>query len=241
MCTVTWLHDGDRYSLYCNRDELRTRQPALPPSARRSGATRFVAPIDGKAGGTWIAVNELGLSLCLLNDYSAAPRGTAGDFTSRGHLVTELIQAGDFDDLRSRWSAIDAQHYRPFKLLSLAPGGHTCLLSWDGSAPGLRVDDVVAPLCSSSFDEAGASRSRAQLFERTTGSTDLDPRKSLLHFHQSHRPERGPYSVCMHRPDAVTVSFTLVDVDATDVSMAYAHGAPCSAPLEHLATLDRST
>ena len=77
MCTVTWILDGDSYSLYFNRDELRTRQPALPPQRHQERGVRFLSPTDGDAGGTWIAVNEYGLSLGLLNDYSSRARQPA--------------------------------------------------------------------------------------------------------------------------------------------------------------------
>lgn len=239
MCTVTWIQDGDRYSLYCNRDELRTRQPARPPRSHTIGGVHFLAPTDGEAGGTWIAANSYGLSLCLLNDYSSKVRNPADEFTSRGLLVSDLIQAPELAGLETRWSAIDLRHFRPFKILALAPEHNACLFSWDGTAPTVEQDTVRPPLCSSSFDDAGAARSRTALLEEFSAETDLEPRRRRLRFHQSHLPERGPYSVCMHRPDALTVSFTLVEVDAATLSMAYAHGPPCSAPFEHLTTLAR--
>jgi len=239
VCTVTWIQDGDRYSLFCNRDELRTRQPSLPPRNHQGNRTRFLAPTDGEAGGTWIAVNEYGLSLCLLNDYRSTPRNSTGDLTSRGHLVRDLVQATDFEALRQLWPRVDLQRFRPCKILALVPGQKACLYGWNGDKPSLEQENVRPPLCSSSFDDSGAARSRGELLEGFSVRQDLEPRKRHLRFHQSHLPEKGPYSVCMHRPDAVTVSFTLVEVDPAGVSMAYAHGAPCAAPLEHLMTLDR--
>ena len=239
MCTVTWTHEKDRYSLFVNRDELRTRLPSLSPTRHRQGDTRYLAPTDGAAGGTWVAVNEFGLSLCLLNDYSASARLTAEEFTSRGHLVTDLIRARDLGDLDALWSSRALSSYRPCKLLALTPGHQARLLTWNGESPNTVDEAVAPPLCSSSFDEAAASRVRAELYGEMTSDAATDPRKTHLRFHQSHRPERGPYSMCMHRPDAVTVSFTVVEVTPGEISMAYAHGAPCSTPLEHLVTLDR--
>jgi hypothetical protein len=240
VCTVTWIQQPDRYSLFCNRDELRSRQAALPPAQQQTDGVRFLAPTDGDAGGTWIAVNEHGLSLCLLNDYSSKPPMRDDDFTSRGLLVRDLIRATHLHNLEKMWALVDPRDYRPFKLLALFPGEEARLLTWSGREAQV-APDPVAPLCSSSFDEKGATRVRRDQLRDLGASTDLDPHKRRLRFHQSHLPERGPYSVCMHRPDAVTVSFTLVEVDAAGVSMAYAHGAPCSASLEHLSTLDRKS
>jgi len=239
VCTVTWIQDGDRYSLYCNRDELRTRKPSQPPHHHHGGGTRFLAPTDGEAGGTWIAVNEHGLSLCLLNDYRWTVEDRANALTSRGHLVRDLIQAADLEALGQLWSRADLHRFRPFNILVLTPRRDACLFSWNGEEATLGQDTVRPPLCSSSFDDLGAAKSRMNLLGDFSAKTEMEPRKRHLRFHQSHQPERGPYSVCMHRPDAVTVSFTLVEVDPAGVSMAYAPGAPCSTPLEHLVTLDR--
>lgn len=239
MCTVTWIQDPDSYSLYFNRDELRTRQPALPPQRHRNKGVHVLSPTDGDAGGTWIAVNEHGLSLCLLNDYSSQVAQPTKRFTSRGHLVEDLAPTTDLEVLKGLWPEVDHEKFRPFQLLALAPKEPVHLFGWNGAEPQHAVA-VSAPLCSSSFDGPGAASSRQDLLDEFSARPDLDTRKRLLRYHQSHSPERGPYSVCMHRPDAATVSFTLVDVDPSGVSMAYAQGAPCSAPLEHLVTLDRS-
>jgi hypothetical protein len=85
MCTVSWIHQGSGYQLLCNRDEKRTRRPASAPQLLTRNNVRFVAPIDGDSGGTWVAVNEFGLSLVLLNraPSSAAktePRIAADEF-----------------------------------------------------------------------------------------------------------------------------------------------------------------
>lgn len=239
MCTATWTQDDDRYSLFFNRDELRTRSPALPPSHQEKDGIEFVAPTDTQAGGTWIAVNVYGQSLCLLNDYRSTESKPTSALTSRGLLVADMARATDPEALRKLWMQVDYERFRPFKLLALAPGMPACLFGWNGSEPSLEQGAVEPPLCSSSFDDLGAARSRADLLGEFLDRTDLGSRKRQLRFHQSHLPERGPYSVCMHRPDAATVSLTLVDVDAASVSMAYAHGAPCSTPLEYLVALDR--
>ncbi|NKB23842.1 MAG: hypothetical protein GKR87_05585 [Kiritimatiellae bacterium] len=62
MCTVTWLHDTHRYEVFFNRDEQRTRLPASPPQIRIRNHMKYMAPIDEQAGGSWIGVNEGGLT-----------------------------------------------------------------------------------------------------------------------------------------------------------------------------------
>src|SRR5205809_93249 len=93
MCTISWIHDANGYQLLCNRDERLTRKSALEPRLAVRNDTRFLAPVDGDFGGTWIATNEFGVSLCLLNGasltgseiHAAAPK------RSRGLLLLDLI------------------------------------------------------------------------------------------------------------------------------------------------------
>jgi len=50
--------------------------------------------------------------------------------------------------------------------------------------------------------------------------------------HASHAPEIGPYSICMHRNDAATVSYTEVVVSRRITRMRYQSGSPCGPTTE---------
>lgn len=89
MCTVSWIRQAGGYRLLCSRDEKHTRQMA--PAARRPRAAW--SPVHRAAetaggGGTWIGVNQFGLSLCLLNRYQndAVPSAEAGSYLNRFSL-----------------------------------------------------------------------------------------------------------------------------------------------------------
>ena len=78
MCTVSWRFEltaeqpAPRFELFFNRDESRRRGPAHPPQIMEPvGESKLLAPIDSDAGGTWLAANEHGLVLALLNLYQA--------------------------------------------------------------------------------------------------------------------------------------------------------------------------
>src|ERR1700693_4285949 len=88
MCTISWIHDKDGYQLLCNRDEKLTRKSAVEPRLAVRNGTRFLAPVDGDFGGTWIATNEFGISVCLLNG-----AGDQHNVRSRGLLIPDLISA----------------------------------------------------------------------------------------------------------------------------------------------------
>jgi uncharacterized protein with NRDE domain len=70
-----------------NRDELRDR-PAVPMTVLRESGPRILGGRDELAGGTWLAVNEVGVVAGLTNRPIAGPRDPAK--RSRGELPIAL-------------------------------------------------------------------------------------------------------------------------------------------------------
>jgi hypothetical protein len=80
---------------------------------------------------------------------------------------------------------------------------------------------------SSGFDEPGARRERGRIFRQALRQRSAGTLEWMRRLHHSHIPEAGPYSICMHRADAATVSYTEVLVSARRGRMRYQAGAPC--------------
>src|SRR3954452_6748188 len=111
MCTVSWFHTGAGYHLLSNRDEKKTRSLALPPAIDGRRGVRFIAPMDGDCGGTWIGVNEFALSVCLVNGSPVpAQRGTS---LSRGLVVAELLDSRSISEALQRLHAADLSDVAP--------------------------------------------------------------------------------------------------------------------------------
>jgi hypothetical protein len=226
MCTATWLMADNGYELFCNRDERRTRRPALPPQLQQRAGVRFIAPRDADAGGSWIAVNEFGLSLCLLNHYpeavaSAVPsrnvsRASAvdsGRYTSRGLLLTSLTgHTAPVEVARTLWS-MDLRCYKPFLLLILSRQSMPLLLKWDGRNISGDVRPQM-PVTTSSFDTAHVIRARQERFAQLR---QLDA-PTLRRYHLT---AGNADAVCMSRPDAHTVSFSHIRVTTDLIEFEY--------------------
>src|SRR5690349_18163854 len=103
MCTVSWVHEDGGYQLLCNRDEKKTRGRAGAPQIDRRRGVTFLAPIDADFGGTWIAVNEYGVAVCLLNGANVTgtvtEAATDRTYRSRGHVVLDLVTSRSSDDI----------------------------------------------------------------------------------------------------------------------------------------------
>lgn len=215
MCTVTWRHAGGACEVFFNRDEKRARPPASPPGIHLWSGTRVVAPIDAAAGGTWLAANETGLVVGLLNFYDAAPSAPPAGARSRGWLVREASVLRS-PDLVAEWiAARDLRPYPPFLLFWLSREHAARVVAWDGATLAPRPADEPM-VTTSSFDTARVIAARRERF-RALGGAGGD----LEAFHRGAAPEGGAYSVCMTRADAMTVSLSHVRIDASSIRFRY--------------------
>lgn len=229
MCTVSWLHEDSGYQLFCNRDERHTRQRAAPPQLQQRAGVTFIAPVDGDHGGSWIGVNEFGLSLCLLNRYQDETARPLQTPVSRGLLLTELMDSDSPAQVSCRIKQHDLTRFQPFTLLALAPGTPALIVHWTGrELLNGRSAEAQMPLTSSSYETARVIESRQQQFAELTQQAGQITADLLLNFHRSHAPERGPFSVCLHRADAATVSFSHISVAGGAIRFDYHSAAPCA-------------
>ena len=227
MCTVTFIARRKGYALGMNRDEKLTRVTALPPSIHRMKGRVALYPSEPK-GGTWIGVTDTGVTLALINWYAIARRVAEAPL-SRGELVQRAL-AGDSPEVADRILAKSPlARVNPFRLIGVFPGTTEILeWRWDLQVLGRIAHPwQTAIWISSGFDEAGAQRTRGNAFAEALRESAQDDLDWLRRLHRSHAPNRGPYSVCMHRADAATVSYTEVAVEERVATMTYHPGPPC--------------
>lgn len=241
MCTLTWLRRDDGFELFFNRDEKKDRAPERAPEVFERDGVRFLAPRDGQDDGTWIGVNDRGLAVALLNRYvpSAGPPREA--FRSRGLLVMDLLTALHRAEVGERLAETELERYKPFSLFAADPAGRARLFEWTGwHLEETEEPDALMPLASSSFDQALARVHRRGLYADLVAAHGAPPGEQALYdFHHSHAGGPGPFSVCMHRPDAETRSFTRVRVGAGGVLLRWRPGPPCVGAKEQALELPR--
>lgn len=231
MCTLTWLFNSDNsgYSLLFNRDELKTRKRAIPPQLNQhpNGVT-YISPIDADAGGTWLMVNEFGLTVCLLNDYSA-PEPTANAIKSRGEVVAALAACESIAEVSERLSMMKLSCYKGFEIVAF----QNEVQHWRWNTFKLVQLDAIMPITSSSYETERVQRIRSEFFQ---GLKNTDQLSTLMHFHGCHIDDElhevdskpiAAHSVCMHRSYAETVSQCLVQVNTSQISVVYTDGSPC--------------
>jgi len=236
VCTMTWFKSREGYELFFNRDERLSRSRAELPTSQESEGVKYISPTDADAGGTWITVNQFGFAVCLLNHYQFEQIETYKDWTSRGEIVRQFASTSDLGLAEQRFRALDLEDYRAFRMFIIERSGRNRLCVWDGHAARIEKN-VTKPKSSSSVDARHVKKVRKDLFDELNliESTSV---QDYIDYHSSHLPSRSKESVCMHRDDAKTVSFSHVSVSATRVEFRYADGSPCEAELGEALSID---
>ena len=228
MCTVTFIARQRGYCLGMNRDEKLTRPTGLPPKMKKVNGRAVISPSE-PGGGTWIAVNDHGATLALINWYSITAR-VGGKAVSRGEVINSISAARSADVAQAALAGLPLNKMNPFRLIGVFPVTSE-IVEWRWNLKRLvrkRHRWKTQQWISSGFDEPTAQRVRGKTFQRarrqhSAGSLDW-PRR----LHRSHSPQAGPFSTCMHRADAATVSYTEVAVSSRQATMRYHAGAPCT-------------
>ncbi len=234
MCTASWLISKDSYQVFFNRDELKSRLKARRPLKQEKLKVRYLSPIDTDAGGTWIGVNEYGITLCLLNNYSTAAPQETRNYKSRGHIISSVMHLDNVCSVISYLERTDLAYFRPFDLLVFGLLNKPCRLAWNGEKKSFDKQ-IKMPLTSSSFNTEQVIQSRVNQLRLAESSSE----EKLIELHASHYPEKSAHSICMHRDDAGTVSFSHITVSNTLITFEYKDGAPCEAVSKSMVTLNR--
>jgi hypothetical protein len=220
MCTVSLIPISQGFYLGMNRDELLTRPKGCPPKTVTISGTSALYPGEPE-GGTWVGINEHGLCLALIN-WHAVPQQAIEERVTRGIVIPELLQFRLLEDIRHDLAEMPLRDMPPFRLIAIALGERRLTeLCWDGR----QLKDYPHPWgprhwFSSGYDEARVQVERSAVCQRAW-----------------RQPDRGPFSICMHRREAATVSYTEIDVGGNCAKMCYVPGPLCKEMAEDATNL----
>jgi hypothetical protein len=230
MCTVTFIARRRGYCLGMNRDEAVTRPAGLPPGKRLVDGRGVVCPSE-PGGGTWIAANDHGATLALVNWYSVKER-VGGAAVSRGEVVMAACAASSPASAEKALARLPIKQINPFRLVGVFPATRE-IVEWRWNLRRLvrRAHPWESrQWISSGHNEPAARRVRGKAFREAQTQDSAGSLAWLRRLHRSHAPEKGPFSTCMHRDGAATVSYTEVSVTTREIVMVHHTGAPCQVP-----------
>ncbi len=216
MCTLTFSPQGSQRHIFFNRDELTLRERALPPAVHRGENGNYIMPVDPPGGGSWMGLHENGFFVCLINHYPDDRIIIDTALRSRGLLIRDLLERGDFPAGDYLDSQISTAEYAPFYLAAF-DFRQSEIWEFDGTALS-TADSPEGILTSSSFQHGRISGIRRKLFKGVNRSDPAALRKFQLTQNKEH-PEEG---VLMMRNDASTVSVSHITIDKTELCLLYA-------------------
>lgn len=227
MCTVTFIARNSGYALGMNRDEKLTRANGLPPKIISRHGQKIISPSES-GGGTWIALNDAGVTFALINWY-AIQAGVEKNSVSRGGVVNSVSALGLPGSASAMLAGLPLKRTHPFRLIGIFPATKA-IIEWRWNLKRLvrkkhpwRAQQFI----SSGFDEPAAQRLRSKTFRLALRQKSAGTPAWLRRLHRSHAPGCGPFSTCMHRADAATVSYTEVAVSLSGAKLRYHAGTPC--------------
>lgn len=240
MCTLSWRLDGQTLDVFFNRDEQKSRVCARP--AHFWPDYKAIFPVDPQGGGTWLTVTTEGWVFALLNNYQASESlSSEASLLSRGLVITMLLQElQTFPTVgmqsiakNTRYSSTAIEHclnnlplhsFRPFILVCLSASTPAEAFDWDGRA--LTIFNPTSPVVSSAVELPITQALRRDAYPGNEATV-----RQFINYHTSHEPVPSAFSVCMHREDAHTVSFSHLQVNQHEIHFHYYAGSPCQSTL----------
>lgn len=202
MCTATIIPRRTGYVLGMNRDEQRSRVDAIPAAAHRIGNRVALYPSE-PSGGTWIGVNDSGITYALLNWYSV-PHRVVGKAVSRGEIVPMALPLDTSDEVTQALTRRTLAEVNPFRLIGVFPEARAVVeWCWDRRQLQHRVHPWRTGIwISSGFDEPAAQRIRVGLLGRLSTKNPSAPGTGSDGFIDRTRPSavRTPSACTARRP-----------------------------------------
>jgi uncharacterized protein with NRDE domain len=183
MCTVVFLPNNGHYCFASLRDESPLRQAAIVPAIYTNHGVDYVAPLDAKAGGTWVGVNEAGNVIILLNGGFENHVRQANYRQSRGLIVKELLAVVE---PVSDWLNMNLSDIEPFTLIVFSDN-HLYQLVWDGELKHNIGLDAKQPYIwsSATLYSKVAKATRSQLFKEWLATKHEISEQTILSFFES--------------------------------------------------------
>src|SRR5262245_523965 len=189
MCTVTFIARREGYRLGMNRDEKLTRPAGLPPKKKNVNGRAVLCPSE-PGGGTWIALNDSGACLALINWYSVTQRVERNSI-SRVEVVKIVCAANATDAAKARLNALPLERINPFRLIGIFPEARE-VVEWRWNLKHLvqkRHRWTTQQWISSGFDEPAAQRVRGGTFRHSLRHASARDLNWLRTLHRSHAPQ----------------------------------------------------
>lgn len=221
-----------------NRDEYLDR-PAEGPAVRRTQAGAVIAPLDVRAGGTWLGLGGAGVFAALTNLRNPNPDPTR---KSRGLVVMEALESTSAEAAAMKMERLPKAAYNPFNCF-VADKDRAFLAVYHEAArlhelePGVHVIGNV-DAAEAAIPKIGRVLEQARAAAELPGELVLD---ALAEICGEHGSGTNPLDdTCVHAGGTYgTRSSILLELngDLDRGRILYADGPPCRTKYEDFSSL----
>lgn len=228
MCTLTFLPiSKTSFIIGANRDESPDRSPAQQPVKKEIGGQTVLYPVDGQAGGTWIAASDQKRIACVLNGGFVPHQYNPPYRMSRGLMV---LSSFEWPSTKTFIEEFDFDGIEPFTYVSFEWGETlqeqiaVTELRWDGKQKHVTTlpGDQPHIWSSASLYTQEAIARRQRWFREWLSEHDTYHPNDILQFHHFGGEGDQANDIRMNRDNLVrTLSVTSVAVENNELAMYY--------------------
>jgi Transport and Golgi organisation 2 len=220
VCTVTFIPTEEGFFLTSNRDEKKTRKPAIKPFTYVHKDIALVYPKDADAGGTWVAVAQNGNAAVLLNGAFKKHVSATPYCKSRGVIFIEILSV---ENPYLYFLQTNLDNIEPFTLILFCNNNlYEC--RWNGSTKYHEIINMQLPKIWSSatlYDDE-VIKKRELWFTEWQKKNIPPSQNDILKFHQFAGDGDVQNSLLMNRNNTIfTVSITSIEWNNDKAMMIY--------------------
>lgn len=226
MCTVTYLPINKReFILTSNRDEDVNRLSALPVQEYKINNRNIFFPKDQKANGTWIAYDEKGYTLCLLNGANKAHIPKTNYKKSRGLMLLDFYFYNNPKEFAEQYNFKGMEPFTLIIAYSCSDSERVKLheLIWDEEKAELIIHDSTLPQIWSSVTlySNEVIKERKNWFEDWLKQNNNYTSDSILFFHHFGGNGSIDNDLMMNRTTKKTVSICCINKNLSHTNIIY--------------------
>ncbi len=166
----------------------------------------------------------------LLNWNTVAPHVIDIRTRSRGRVIPALIDSRSLSDLHEVFDVSNFEGMMPFRLVGVFPSEKEIgEWRWDSKQLGFQAHEWKSRhWFSSSLSDDWAESFRGTTCRDAQYESDAGSVPWLRRLHASHGGVSGQFSLCVHREDVKTLSYSEVMVTPKYIQMGHFRGSPCT-------------
>jgi hypothetical protein len=223
MCTLTYLPLGNQeFLLTTNRDESPTRAHASFPEYLYFENKNIIFPKDPKAGGTWVATSDNGITVCLLNGADKPHEHKPPYRISRGIVLLEAIECIKPDEFFRNY---DFKGIEPFTMVVLFhdPELKVVQFRWSGQETSIEnlPHDEPHIWASHQLYTPDAIENRKKWFSNWLNDNKQFTTQNIIDFHKNAGSGDLSNDMVMDRGEVKTVSITSIASQIGSLSISY--------------------